>query len=191
MRAHAVDRFNKELISYKEELESGNLKAEHKEYYESFFIVTSTPVQGMKVSYNSEAVRQHIKRYAGFQAIFTTRFKDPVEALQVYRDKDIVEKCFDDLKNSLDMKRLRVHSIETVDGRLFVQFISLIFTSAIRREMRKSKLIEKYTVRELLLEMDPLTKIRYSGKYGQILTEITKPQREILELLGIQSPIAT
>jgi transposase len=191
MRAHAVDRFNRELISYKEELESGTLKAEHKEYYEAFFIVTSTPVRGMKVSYNNEAVNQYIKRYAGFQAIFTTRFKDPVEALQVYRDKDIVEKCFDDLKNSLDMKRLRMHSIETVDGRLFVQFISLIFTSAIRREMRKSKLIEKYTVRELLLEMDPLTKIRYSGKYGQILTEITKPQREILELLGIQSPIVT
>lgn len=189
MRAHAIDRFNKELIGYKEELESGKPKSEHKEQYETFFIITMTPVRGMKVSYNNEAVNQYIKRYAGFQAIFTTKFKDPLEALQVYRDKDIVEKCFDDLKNSLDMKRLRMHTIETVDGRLFVQFISLIFTSALRREMRKSKLIEKYTVRELLLEMDPLTRIRYSGKYGQILTEITKPQREILELLNIDLPV--
>jgi len=189
MKAHAVDRFNRELIAYKEELESGKPKAENKEQYDTFFIITTTPKQGMKVSYNNEAVDHYIKRYAGFQAIFTTRFKDPVEALQVYRDKDIVEKCFDDLKNNLDMKRLRMHTIETVDGRLFVQFIALIFTSALRREMRKSKLIEKYTVRELLLEMDPLTKIRYSGKYGQILTEITKPQREILELLNIESPV--
>ena len=189
MRAHAIDRFNKELISYKEELESGKPKAEHKEQYETFFIITTTPVRGMKVSYNNDAVNQYIKRYAGFQALFTTKIKDPLEALQIYRDKDIVEKCFDDLKNSLDMKRLRMHTIETVDGRLFVQFISLIFTSALRREMRKSKLIEKYTIRELLLEMDPLTRIRYSGKYGQILTEITKPQREILEFLNIESPI--
>ncbi len=110
------------------------------------------------------------KRYAGFQALLSTRFKDLLEALQVYRDKDIVEKCFDDLKNSLDMKRLRMHSIETVDGRLFVQFIVLIFMSALRKEMRATKLIEKYTVRELLLEMDLLTKIRYAGKYGQMLT---------------------
>ncbi len=188
MRAHAIDRFNRELIAYKEELESGKRKADHKEQYETFFIITTTPLRGMKVSYNNEAVNQYIKRYAGFQAIFTTKFKDPLEALQIYRDKDIIEKCFDDLKNSLDMKRLRMHTIETVDGRLFVQFISLIFTSALRREMRKSKLIGKYTVRELLLEMDPLTKIRYSGKYGQILTEITKPQREILKLLNIESP---
>jgi hypothetical protein len=57
--------------------------------------------------------------------------------------------------------------------------------------MQTSKLSEKYTVRKLLLEMDPLTKIRYAGKYGQILTEITKPQREILELLKTEAPGST
>ena len=48
---------------------------------------------------------------------------------------------------------------------------------------------EKYTVRELLLEMDTLTQIRFSGKYGQMLTEITKPQRLIMETLDI-NPLA-
>jgi transposase len=72
-----------------------------------------------------------------------------------------------------------------MDGRLFVQFIALIYMSALRREMRKSDLIEKYTVQELLGEMETLTEIRYSSKYGQIITEITKPQRIILETLHI------
>ena len=134
---------------------------------------------------------QYINRYAGFQALLTTKLKDPLDALQVYRDKDVVEKCFDDLKNVLDMKRLRMHSIETVDGRLFVQFIALILMSELRRAMRESKLIELYTVRELLLEMDPLTKIRYEGKYGSILTEVTRSQREILALLKIELPKST
>jgi transposase len=96
-----------------------------------------------------------------------------------------VEKCFDDLKNQLDMKRLRIHSSASMDGRLFVQFIALIFMSALRKKMRNTGLIEKYTTRELLLEMETLTKVRYSGKYGHILTEVTKPQRHILESLGI------
>ena len=65
----------------------------------------------------------------------------------------MVEKCFDDLKNQLDMKRLRMHSSATVDGRLFVQFIALIYMSALRKEMRQSDLIKRYTVRELLQEM--------------------------------------
>jgi hypothetical protein len=188
IRSEAVNRFNRQLLDCKEELESGKPMAEHQEIYDSFFAITATPARGKKVTYNSEAVSQYINRYAGFQAILTTKFKDPLEALQVYRDKDVVEKCFDDLKNVLDMKRLRMHSIETVDGRLFVQFIALILMSELRRAMRESKLIELYTVRELLLEMDPLTKICYEGKYGQILTEVTKSQREILALLKIDLP---
>jgi transposase len=126
--------------------------------------------------------------YAGFQGLLSNGIKDPVEAMKVYRDKDAVEKCFDDLKNSLDMKRLRMHTSASVDGRLFVQFIALILISAIRKEMRTSKLIEKYTVRELLQEMKTLTKVKYSGKYGHILTEVTKMQRDILNALGIPLP---
>jgi transposase len=114
--------------------------------------------------------------------------KDPVQAMRVYRDKDAVEKCFDDLKNSLDMKRLRMHSSSTVDGRLFVQFIALILTSAIRKKMRETGLIERFTVRELLREMETLTRIKYSRKYGSILSEATKTQKGILKTLEIPLP---
>ena len=84
------------------------------------------------------------------------------------------------------MKRLRMHSSATADGRLFVQFIALIYISALRKEMRKSVLIERYTVQELLEEMETLIKVTYSGKYGHILTEVTKPQRKILTHLAIE-----
>jgi transposase len=87
----------------------------------------------------------------------------------------------------LEIKSLH-YILETVDGRLFVQFIALILMSALREAMRAAKLMKKYTVRELLLEMDPLTRIRHDGKYGTILTEVTKPQREILTLLNIDLP---
>ena len=187
-RAHAVDQFSEKLVGYKNELESGKPIKEHQEAYDAFFVVKTTPKRGIQVSYNTQAVSQYINRYAGFQALLTNSIKSPTESLQIYRDKDIVEKCFDDLKNQLDMKRLRMHSSATVDGRLFVQFIALIYVSALRREMRKSTLIERYTVRELLQEMDTLTKVKYSGKYGHILTEMTKPQREILKDLNITLP---
>jgi len=190
-RADAVDQFTEELVGYKKELESGELVQGHQEAYDAFFVTKTTPKRGVKVSYNTQAVNQYINRYAGFQALLTNRIKSPVEALQIYRDKDVVEKCFDDLKNQLDMKRLRMHSSETVDGRLFVQFIALIYMSALRTEMRRSGLIERYTVRELLQEMETLTKVKYSGKYGHILTEMTKPQREILRGLNIVLPSGT
>ena len=63
--------------------------------------------------------------------------------------------------------------------------------SALRKEMRNSGLIKHYTVRELLKEMETLTKIKYSGKHGHLLTEITKPQRDILKRLNIEPPPKT
>ena len=184
-RARAIDNFNEALVEYRQELESGHPLAAHQKAYDEFFIMKTTPKRGMKVSFNTEAINRHISRYAGFQVLLSSGLKDPIEALRVYRDKDSVEKCFDDLKNSLDLKRLRMHSSATVDGRLFVQFIALILISALRKQMRDSGLIEHYTVRELLREMETLTKINYSGKYGHILTELTKPQRQILKALDI------
>jgi transposase len=138
------------------------------------------------VLFNNEAIQKYRNLYAGFFVILTNDIKDPVETLRVYRNKDAVEKCFDDLKNQLDMKRLRIHSSAAMDGRLFVQFVTLIFMSALRKKMRETGLIEKYTVRELLEEMETLTQVRYSGKYGHILTEVTKPQRQIIEKLRIE-----
>ena len=190
-RAEAVDKFNEELVLYKHELETGKHVKEHEEAYETFFIIKTTPKRGVQVSYNSDAVNAYINRYSGFMALLSTNIKDPVEALQIYRDKDVVEKSFDDLKNQLDMKRLRMHSSATVDGKLFVQFIALIYMSALRKEMRKSTLIERYAVREVLEEMETLTKVKYSGKYGHILTEVTKTQREILKDLKIELPNKT
>jgi transposase len=76
----------------------------------------------------------------------------------------------------------------TTDGRLFIQFIALIYVSALRKQMREADLIKDYTVRELLRETETLTKIKYSGKYGHILTEMTKAQREILTALNITMP---
>jgi transposase len=185
VQAEALDQFNRDLLTYKEELESGQTDPKHQGAYDKFFTITTTPKRGKKVAYNKDVISQHIKRYVGFQALLSNKTKDPIMALQIYRNKDVVEKSFDDLKNQLDMKRLRMHSSKATDGRIFVQFIALILMSALRKEMRKSELIKQYSIRELLKEMETLTKITYSGKYRPILTEITKSQRKILENLKI------
>jgi transposase len=186
--AQATDSFTEELLGYKQELETETLVTSHENAYNAFFTVKETPVRGRQVVFNHEAIQQYRNQYAGFYVLLTNDIKDSVEALWVYRNRDNVEKCFDDLKNQLDMKRLRVHSSSHMDGRLFVQFIALIYMSALRKKMHQADLADQYTVRELLLEMETLTMVRYSGKYGQIMTEITKPQRLIMERLAISLP---
>jgi transposase len=130
--AEDYDAFTSKLLRWKEELESGHVDERHKEQYEAFFSISETPKRGRKVMFNQAAIDRYRKHYAGYFCILTTSKMDPEEALRVYRNKDVVENCFDDLKNSLDMKRLRVHSSERMSARLFVQFLALIIYSKIR-----------------------------------------------------------
>ncbi len=183
--ATAFDKFTEELLTYKEELEQGCHVKGHEEYYQRYFTIKSTPKRGLKIEYNNEEIQKHRNQYAGFFAILSNVEKDAMEALRIYRNKDVVENCFDDLKNQLDMKRLRIHNSMAMDGRLFVQFLALILISAIREKIRNEEKLKNYTVRELLEEMDTLTKITYSGRYGSVISEITKKQRIILEYFAI------
>ena len=130
-----------------------------------------------------------LKRYAGFSCVLTNVKVDSGELLKVYRRKDIVENCFDDLKNSLDMKRLRIHSSATMDSRLFIQFIALILISRIRTLVttaKQSKEMRFLTVREVMEAMECIVRITYSGRYGSTISEIAPLQRDIIDTFGLE-----
>lgn len=179
------DHFHENLLAYKAELETDHRVKAHESFYQRYFIIKDTPVRGRQVRFNSDAVQAHRNRYAGFFALFSNEIKDPILALETYRNKDVVENCFDDLKNQLDMKRLRVHHSTTMDGRIFLQFVALIYISAIRKKIKGNPSLAHYTVRELMEEMDTLSKITYTGRYGSVFTESTKMQKEIAHIFGL------
>ena len=167
---------------------SGKVIDEHKDFYNRYLIIKKTPKRGLKVTFNEEEIQKHRKRYSGFFCILSNKIKTANEALDVYRTKDVVENCFDDMKNQLDMKRLRVHTARAMDSRLFLQFLALIYISSIRSTIQADNKLKYLTVRELMEEMETLTKIKYSNHYGQIFTETTPMQRHVLEVFGIGLP---
>jgi transposase len=187
--AEDFDRLSKRLVRCKEELEAGNLQESNNEYYERFFIVKRTPKRGLSVKYNDAEIQRYRKRYAGFSCILTNVKTDSNELLEVYRRKDLVENCFDDLKNSLDMKRLRIHSSSTMDSRLFIQFIALILISKVRTiaaAAKQNKEMRFMTVREIMEAMECIVRITYSGRYGSTISEIAPLQRDIVGAFGLQ-----
>ena len=186
--AEVYDGFTSDLLEWKEELESGKPDERHQEQYDTFFLVKDTPIRGRSVKYNHNAIEKHRDRYAGFFCIMTTEKMSPDAALKIYRNKDVVENCFDDLKNSLDMKRLRVHSSQTMEARLFVQFIALILLSKIRGIIKSNDKLKYMTVRETLEAMETIVHIKYSGRYGELLTEAGPLQRDIMLAFGLPLP---
>ena len=186
--AEEFDRFTRELLQYKQELESGRKVEEHEESYARFLTARETPKRGLRVTFNDAEIQKHRKRYAGFFCLLSSAVKDPVEALRIYRAKDVVENSFDDLKNHLDMKRLRIHTSAAMDSRLFLQFLALILICRIRNTSQTDKELRNLTVREVMEDMETLVKITYSGRYGQLYTETNPIQRKIMEVFGLTLP---
>ena len=110
------------------------------------------------------------------------------QVLRFYRQKDFLEKTFDTLKHDCDGQRLRGHSMEAVTGRIFLKFLSLIVHSVLINAMRTEDLLTEYSVRELLCELKKIRMVEMSnGK--QVLTEISKRQKDIFKALGLKPPI--
>ena len=117
----------------------------------------------------------------------TNGIKDPVEALRIYRLKDLIEKSFGNLKERLSMRRMSVASEENFEGKLFVQFIALQMVSYIKKQMDENGLFSKYTIQSLLDELDTIEYYQQPGKMHH-LSEVTAKQRELYKLIGVDAP---
>ena len=179
-------RFTTLLLKLQKELQNNERKPENAKLYEKYFEVHETPVRGVKVVARQKAIDETKKNY-GFFALISNQVKDPVEALDIYRNKDLVEKAFGNLKERLSLRRLLVSSDQSLDGKLFVQFIALIFLSYVKKAMQDNDLFGKYTLQSLL---DQLDVIECFGRPGRDLRmgEITSKQQQLYMMLGVKPP---
>ena len=120
----------------------------------------------------------------GYFVLLSNHTTDADTAISIYRNKDVVEKTFFNLKNRLDMKRTKVSSEELLEGKIFVNFIALIYISYIHKIMSNNNLYKNYSMASLLDEIDVIESYEYHGKKNHV-SEITKKQKEILQYFNI------
>ena len=183
-----VDEKNLNALLYtlQGELENGQRNPEHEKQYAKYFDVTSTPVRGAKVVAKEGAIVE-AKKYYGYFALLSNDVKDPLEALEIYRNKDMIEKAFGNLKERLNLRRLAVSSEQSLDGKLFVEFIALITLSYIKKKMQDNNLFKDYTMQEVLDEFDIIECFELPGRELQV-GEMTKRQMGLYNTLGIKPP---
>ena len=179
--------FTLKMIQLQDELLSGNRVKEHEKSYDKYFTVTETPVRGIKVVPNQKAMDEAKKTY-GFFAFLTNEVKDPITALELYRNRDVVEKAFGNIKDRLSGRRLLVSSNASLEGKLFVEFVALIYLSYIKKRMQEKKMFKDYTMIGLLDELDVIECFQQPGK-ALFVGEILNRQKQLYEDLGVQPPM--
>ncbi len=141
---------------------------------------------GYTANIRQEVIDKQLK-HAGWMVLISNQVSDAKEALQIYRDKDVVEKGFLRYKNSLDLGRLRVHKAENMHNKTFVSFLSLILLSFIHHKMVEQDLYQKMTLRQLLLTLSTIRVQEINGV--KIQSPLTKQQRDIYKALGFRVPV--
>ena len=129
------------------------------------------PKRGLKLTIKEDACEEAKKLY-GYFPLLSNDIKDPVEALRIYRAKDIVEKAFGNIKERLNGRRMLVSSDAALDGKL------------------DKKLFGKCTLQGLLDGLDIIECFKQPGKdpyIGEILTK----QRDIYCAMDVQAPEST
>ena len=158
-------------------------------YYDYF---TLTEKDGyILAAKKNDAIKAALAR-CGFFIIAETAFnKTSEEVLQIYANRDSIEKCFDDLKNEIDLNRIRCSKDETANGKFFVAFISLILLSQLRKNLAQYKIKDKTTLKKILNELDKIKIVYDSSKPDnyRMLNPLTRKQKDILNSLDMNEDI--
>ena len=134
---------------------------------------------------NMKTIKASISKMGIFILLTNNNELDKVQVLDYYRQRDLVEKVFDIVKNEFDTNRLRVHSQYNTDGRLFIKFISLVIYMELSRVMKNKSLFIKYSVKELLSELKKLKITKMDGD-NLLMSELSKKQKKIFEAFDIK-----
>jgi len=152
--------------------------------FAKYMIIRKSSASGYTVNIREKAVGDEFK-HSGWLVIISNHIEDAEETLRIYRSKDVVEKGFLRLKNSLDLGRLRVHGDEAMQNKIFIGFIALVLLAQIHNTMLDKNLYKKHTMKQL---MRTLSKHRVQEINGtRILYAATKQQNDIYTAFGVKT----
>jgi transposase len=172
-------------LSLKEEALKEPLKfIEDKEYKKYLHFIKDTSTGSINISLNMNSIARQII-HSGWLVIVTNDCDiNNEDIINIYRNKDVVEKAFDRLKNNLNFNRFTVHSDNRVKGKHFISMISLIMISYIHNVMLKNNLYKNYTMTELFKEISKIKLFKCGDMKS--LSPISKSNRRLLDSFNIK-----
>ena len=114
----------------------------------------------------------------------------PAEALSDYRSRDAVEKLIDNLKNALNDDRLRIHSAQAAEGKLFLMLVAMTLHAIMQQLLAPSAktLGRRISPREAMLALRRI-KVVPCDNDTILISEVAKRERQIIELLKVPSSV--
>ena len=166
-----------------------SLSDTYEHYFELYYNEQSKALIHWKE--RADVIRQELS-LCGYFSIVTSEKMSAREAMDLYRSRDVSEKLFRSDKTFLGNRSLRIHSQQSAEAKIFIEFVALIIRSRLytllKDEMERMDKRPNYmTVPAALKELDKIEMVRqYDGVY-RLDHAVTKTQKTILKAFGLDS----
>ena len=139
--------------------------------------------KGYSIKIKNKAIENKLLT-KGWLILISSHIDNAPESLNLYRNKDVVEKGFWRMKTCLDLARLRVHSDEVMQNKIFIGFIALILTAHINNVMADNQLYRSWTMKKMFKILERL-KVHYI-KNDRIFSPLSKDHKRIFDAFDIK-----
>ena len=143
----------------------------------------------MSAAERTDVINEEI-RMCGYFVIITSEKMTAQEALELYKGRDASEKLFRGDKTYLGNQSMRVYSNESMESKIFIEFVALIIRNRIyaylKKEQERSETKQNFlTVPAALRELEKIEMIKMWNKEYVFNYSITATQRKILKAFDL------
>lgn len=120
--------------------------------------------------------------FGTFSILTNVSEKKPLEIYELYKSRMEVETAFDAFKNTLQADRTYMQNDQSLEGWMFINYLALLAYWRILKLLVSRELLSKVSIKDLLLHLSYIKKIRINGEWHQ--AEITNKTKKLLTKLG-------
>lgn len=102
---------------------------------------------------------------------------------QYYKSRQEIEQLFDTFKNILNADRTYMHDDYTLEGWMFINYLSLVYYYKIYQQLTEKKLLDKYSVSDILFLLSKFRKAKIANDWQNL--ELPKQTKTILKQLNL------
>ena len=116
-----------------------------------------------------------------FSIITNLKEKLPQDIYKMYKARMEVETAFDAFKNTLEADRSYMHSDQSFEGWMFINYLALLAYWRMLKVLMEKELLAKFSITDLIVHLSYIRKVRINGCWH--LAEITDKTKRLLAKL--------
>ena len=191
-RANILTNIKKIENEINNRLNSSDIKDRHKDKldkYKKLFNLHYIDEYLTSFSPKKSEISQLINN-CGYFCLLTSEKMTCNQAIDIYRDRDSIEKLFMIIKSQMDLEKFKVQSDASLRAKFHIAFIASIIRNEIYKVSKQLKNNTKdkksYTVPSIIKELEKIECSKDINNLYQRRYNLTAKQKKILEQFGIK-----